>query len=154
MLTNLVKEFRLFIPASRVFPFQTPCSGGSHRRAVLQVVRGLSHHHVHHLVRPHAAQRPRRGHPRIVPGAQEVAGRQDVAFDVAQSCAEEALDLVVAVQLEEGRGGRKEGRNNGLGHRAGLGSNRHRQSRSHTSAGSSSSGCSGCSARGSEDPKT
>ncbi len=63
------------------------------------MVRRVPHHHVHHPLRPHVTQRPRRGHPGIVPGAEELVRRQDVLVSLAEPelffVAEEAFDLLV-----------------------------------------------------------
>ena len=75
------------------------------------MVSSLPHHHVHNPLWSHFAEWPSRGHSRILPRAKDLFGRQDDFVNIADSNfgPEEEFNVVVAVWLEEGRGGGEEG---------------------------------------------
>ena len=75
------------------------------------MVGSLPHHHVHNPLWSHLAEWPSRGHSRILPRAKDLFGRQDDFVNIADSNfgPEEEFNVMVAVWLEEGRGGGEEG---------------------------------------------
>ena len=75
------------------------------------MVSSLPHHHVHNPLWSHFAEWPSRGHSRILPRAKDLFGWQDDFVNITNSNfgPEEEFNILVAVWLEEGRGGGEEG---------------------------------------------